>query len=138
MKNKLNANINFVFCVIDIHRDGNIDWKCQISHVCSKTAKISGILCRTRHNLPGVFMQSLYYALIYRYLIYGNIASGNTYTTRLEPIRRLQKRIISILLPFSKISRTYWSCPQRTVDFTSRWYKQWKSNHCFVQVSILQ
>ena len=56
--------------MIDIHRDGNIDWKCQISHVCSKTAKISSILCRTRHNLPGVFMQGLYYALIYGYLIY--------------------------------------------------------------------
>ena len=54
--------------MIDIHGDGNIDWKCQISHACSKTAKISGILCRARHNLPGVFMQGLYYALIYPYL----------------------------------------------------------------------
>ena len=46
-------------------------------------------------------MRDLYYALIYPYLSYGNIPRGNTYTTRLQPIRRLQKKIIRIIT-FSK------------------------------------
>jgi len=46
-------------------------------------------------------MRSLYYAFIYPYLSYGNIVWGNTYTTRLEPIRKLQKKIVRIIT-FSK------------------------------------
>ena len=46
-------------------------------------------------------MRDLYYALIYPYLSYGNITWGNTYTSRLQPIRRLQKKIIRIIT-FSK------------------------------------
>ena len=51
--------------------------------------------------LPKVVMRDLYYALIYPYLSYGNITWGNTYTSRLQPIRRLQKKIIRIIT-FSK------------------------------------
>ena len=46
-------------------------------------------------------MRGLYYALIYPYLSYGNITWGNTYSTRLQPIRKLQKKIIRIIT-FSK------------------------------------
>ena len=42
-------------------------------------------------------MQGLYYTLIYPYLSHGNIVWKNTYTTRLEPIRKLQKKIIRII-----------------------------------------
>ena len=48
-------------------------------------------------------MRGLYYALIYPYLSYGNIAWGNTYTTRLQPTRRLHKKIIRIIT-FSKFT----------------------------------
>ena len=46
-------------------------------------------------------MRGLYYAFIYPYLNYGNIVLGSKYTTRLAPIRRLQKKIIRIIA-FSK------------------------------------
>ena len=46
-------------------------------------------------------MRSLYYAFIYPYLSYVNIVWGSKYTTRLAPIRRLQKKIIRIIT-FSK------------------------------------
>ena len=50
-----------------------------------------------------IVMQGLYYALIYPCLSYGNIAWGNTHTTRLQPIRRLHKKIIRIIT-FSKFT----------------------------------
>ena len=46
-------------------------------------------------------MRGLYYAFIYPYLSYVNIVWGSKYTTRLAPIRRLQKKIIRIIT-FSK------------------------------------
>ena len=46
-------------------------------------------------------MRGLYYAFIYPYLSYVNIVWGSKYTTRLVPIRRLQKKIIRIIT-FSK------------------------------------
>ena len=75
----------------------------EISNICNKIARTSGILCKARHYLPRVVMRGLYYALIYPYLSYGNIAWGNTYSTRLQPIRRLHKKIIR-LITFSKFS----------------------------------
>ena len=42
-------------------------------------------------------MRGLYYTLICPYLSHGNIVWKNTYTTRLEPIRKLQKKIIRII-----------------------------------------
>ena len=58
-------------------------------------------------------MRGLYYAFIYPYLSYVNIVwESRKYTTRLAPIRRLQKT-------------TYWSSLQGTIDFTFTWYKQW-------------
>ena len=48
-------------------------------------------------------MGGLYYALIYPYLSYGNIARGNTHRTTLQPIRRLHKKIIR-KITFSKFT----------------------------------
>ena len=35
--------------LLAVHIDENINWKNHISHVCSKIAKLSGILCGGRH-----------------------------------------------------------------------------------------
>ena len=80
-----------------VHIDENIDWKNLVSHVCSKIAKLSGILCRARHYWPRVLMRGLYHALIYPYLMVTLYGKNDMYTTRLEPIRRLQKKIIRII-----------------------------------------
>ena len=106
--------------LLAVHIDENINWKNHISHVCSKITKLSGILCRGRHYLLRVILRSLYNALIYPYQSYRNIAWGNMYTTRLEPMRRLQKKIVRIIT-FSKFKHT--GPLQRTIDFTFRCYK---------------
>ena len=41
--------------------------------------------------------QVLYHALVYPYLHYGNIIWANTYPTRLDKIKKLQKKIIRII-----------------------------------------
>ena len=42
-------------------------------------------------------MSSLYYALVYPFLIYGIIAWGNTYPTTLQPLFILQKKAIRFM-----------------------------------------
>ena len=39
----------------------------------------------------------LYYTLIYPYLHYGNIVWANTYQSNLDPLKKLQKKIIRII-----------------------------------------
>ena len=73
----------------------------EISHICNKIAKTTGIQSagHARHYLPRIVIRGPCNAFIYPYLSYGNIAWGNTYTSRLQPIRRLHKKII---IMFSK------------------------------------
>ncbi len=119
---------------LGVRIDGNLDWKHQVSHTCNKIAKTIGILCRARNYLPRVVMRSLYYVLIYPYLSYGDIAWGNTYSARLQPIRRLHKKIKRITT-FSNFT-----------DHTSPLFKELSIlphcfvlclGHCFVHVSLL-
>ena len=42
-------------------------------------------------------MRTLYYTLVYPYLYYGNTIWANTYPTRLEPVIRLQKKVVRII-----------------------------------------
>ena len=49
-------------------------------------------------------LRGVYYTRIYPYLSYGDIVWGNTYTTRLEPTWRLEKKIIMIIT-FSKFRK---------------------------------
>ena len=71
-------------------------------------------------------MRGLYYALIYPYLSYGNIVWQNTYTTRLEQTRRLQKKIIRIIT-FSKFKehtdplfKELFISPYRPIEATTK------------------
>ena len=77
------------FLGVDI--DGNINWINQISRVCrSKTFlyTLSSKALSTSCCYAGSMLR-IYLSL----LSYGNIVWGNTWTTRLEPIRRLQKKL---------------------------------------------
>ena len=79
---------------LGIHINSNLTWKTHIKHITTKTAKTIGILFKARHFLPSQTKRTLYNSLIYPYLNYGNIIWANTYPSRLESIRKLQKKIV--------------------------------------------
>ena len=54
------------FLGVQINR--SLTWKNQITNICNKIAKTTGILWRVRHYLLRNVMQGLYDALIYPYL----------------------------------------------------------------------
>ena len=74
--------------------DSNLNWKKQVACVLKKVRRGIGILSKIRHYITIDILQSLYYALIYPFLIYELIAWGNTYNTTLQPIYILQKKAV--------------------------------------------
>ena len=82
---------------LGIYIDSNLTWKAHINHIVTKVAKTTGISYKARHFLPSQTLRTLYYSLIYPYLNYGNVIWGNTYPSRIESIRKLQKKIIRII-----------------------------------------
>ena len=100
LKLYLNNNIlNQVTSIkyLGIFFDENLNWKPHVLHVCSKIKRGLGILSKLRHFLPTKILRSLYYSLIYPYLIYGVVAWGNTYETTVNPLFILQKRAVRLI-----------------------------------------
>ena len=81
---------------LGIHIDSALTWKQHISYITRKISKTSGILCKARHYVSSKTSRMLYYTLIYPYILYGNIIWANTYPSRLDKIRRIQKKIIRL------------------------------------------
>ena len=82
---------------LGINIDSKLTWKQHIDYIQHKISKTTGILCKARHYVSLKVLRTLYYALVYPYLHYGNVIWANTYQSRLETIRKLQKKIIRII-----------------------------------------
>ena len=78
--------------------DDSLSWKEHINIVVNKLPKLTGIICKVRHFVTQSLLRSIYYALIYPYLFYGNVGWGNTYKTYLDKIFKLHKKLVRIML----------------------------------------
>ena len=78
-----------------------MSWKPHILNVCRKISKSIGIIYKSSFCLPKTSLRSLYYSLVYPYLIYCVSVWGSTYQSNLNWIIVLQKKIIRII---SKVS----------------------------------
>ena len=56
--------------------DSNLSWKKQVEGLVKKVRRGIGILSKIRHYITKDILKSLYYTLIYPFLIYGLIAWG--------------------------------------------------------------
>ena len=71
--------------------------KIILKTISSKISKNVGIFHRLKNMLPLKSKISLYYSLIYPYILYANLAWGGTYATNLNSLIVLQKKIIRII-----------------------------------------
>ncbi len=86
--------------------DENLSWKPHINYVCKKISKSIGVIYRARFNLSKSTKLSLYYTLIYPYLIYCNTIWSSTYVSNLKRLQILQKRIVRLLTSSSFLAHT--------------------------------
>ena len=82
---------------LGVQIDAHLTWKYHIDYTCSKLSKCVGILAKARKELCKSSLINLYYSFAYPYLIYCNHVWGNNYTTSLEKLLLVQKKIIRII-----------------------------------------
>lgn len=76
------------FCIkyLGVMIDSTLSWKKHVDCVAKKIRRSVGILSKIRYYVSQEILLSLYYALIYSFLIYGLIAWGSTYESTIKPI----------------------------------------------------
>ena len=79
---------------LGVHVDQHLTWSNHLKHVTDKLKNISGIIYRTKHKLPETALVNLYKSLALPHLLYCNIIWGAAHETALDPVYKMQKRII--------------------------------------------
>src|SRR6218665_953735 len=84
---------------LGLYIDEHLTWNEHIKVTSNKIAKNIGIIAKNigiirkiYYLLPSSVLTSLYYTLVYPYLLYGNIIWASNYDTRVKPMVLLQKR----------------------------------------------
>ena len=86
--------------------DENLSWKPHITNVARKISKSIGIIYKASFCLPTSSLCTLYYSLVYPYLIYCISVWGSTYSSNLNRIFLLQKKVIRIMSRSSYLAHT--------------------------------
>ena len=77
--------------------DEKLNWKAHINYISKKLSKSSGILLKARKLLPNQCLKTLYYTFAYPYLTYCIHVWGSACVTNLDPIIKIQKRLVRII-----------------------------------------
>ena len=82
--------------------NNNLNWNGHIKHLESKISRSVGIIGKARKYLGGKIMETLYYTMVYPYLLYCNLLWGNANDKTLWPIFKLQKKAIRLIVNVSR------------------------------------
>ena len=77
--------------------DDNLDWSNHISYINRKIAKKIGIICRAKKYFNTLALINLYNAFVFPYLIYCVEVWGNALNTHIQPLVKLQIRLLELL-----------------------------------------
>ena len=77
--------------------DDYLDWSTHISYINSKIAKGVGIICRAKKYFNTSALINLYNEFVFPYLIYCVEVWGNALSTHIQPLIKLQNKIVRII-----------------------------------------
>ena len=102
MAGNLNIDGHQLDCVssttyLGVTLDHNINWKLHIQKIVKTIAPKAGIIAQLRHYVPKHILLLLYNSLILPHISYCIEIWGNTFTTFLEPLLILQKKITRLI-----------------------------------------
>ena len=78
---------------LGIYIDEHLSWAQHIDYLSQKNARNVGILSKLKYFLPMYIMNTLYYSLILSHLQYCTLLWANAYSTCLNKLRILQKKL---------------------------------------------
>ena len=79
---------------LGIYIDSHLSWHDHIDYVCDKVSKSINIMTKIKSYLGNQCLTSIYYSLVYPYLIYGCLLWGNNYDNPLSQLIRLQNKAV--------------------------------------------
>ena len=82
---------------IGIYVDSHLNWKIHVHNISKKIKRSIGIFSKVRYYVTLKMLLQLCYSLKYPFLTYGVLLWGNTYTSTLNPLILLQKRVVRII-----------------------------------------
>ena len=82
---------------LGIHIDDKLCWKDHINYLCEKLGKMSGIFAKLRYCCGIELLKTIYHALVESHLQYCNMIWGNVSESILEPLAKLQDKIVRIM-----------------------------------------
>ena len=77
--------------------DNQLYFKLHVALVQTKLCKAIGIMSKLRHLFPSSTLLQLYYALFHPHILYELPLWGNTFSSYLQKIQRLQNKAIRII-----------------------------------------
>ena len=86
--------------------DESLSWKFHLSELSKKLARTCGIFFKIRSLLPINTLILVYNALFLPFLQYGIIVWGQTFTSYLEPLVLIQKKIVRAIAHQHPLSHT--------------------------------
>jgi hypothetical protein len=95
--------------------DSNLTWKDHILYLSKKIARSVGILSIARRVLNQKSLITLYYSLIYPYLTYCLLIWGNSPSTTIWPILKLQKIALRTMANLKKRESSYSFCKNQRI-----------------------
>ena len=91
---------------LGINIDCKLDFSLHIKFICSKLSKSCGILYRLSGVVPQKILLTLYYSLVYPFILYGILTWGGSADVHLHPLILIQKKIIRIVTRANYLDHT--------------------------------
>ena len=82
---------------VGVYVDCCLTWRPHIQYIQGKIARSLGILSKARKFFNGDTLLTLYYSFLHPYLSYCIEIWGNTFTTYLDPLKKLQNRAVRMI-----------------------------------------
>ena len=102
---------------LGVYIDEDLTWQNHIHYIINKLVKFCSIFYKLRSIVPPSILRKLYFALVHPQLIYGIEIYANTYQKYLDPLIKLNSKILRILqnrklnYPVPNLYRTYITLP---------------------------
>jgi len=92
---------------LGIYVDEKLTWNNHLNYISGKISRSLGMISRVCRILPVDILKTLYYSMIYPYLLYCCIVWGGACTTSLHKLEVLQNRAVRLITrsPFRASSR---------------------------------
>ena len=94
-----NVYLEKSFCLkyLGVYIDCHLTWHDHIEYICGKISKNINIMAKLKHYVSKATLISVYYSLIYPYLIYACTLWGNNYNAPLSQIVKLQNKAVRVI-----------------------------------------